>query len=251
MQEQRMFSLEGKTAVITGAAGGIGAACVRMFAEHRISRMTLTDVRKEPLLQTAAQIEKDYGLRCVCIDADLRDAAADAALIEKAAGEMGRLDILVNCAGVSRMGSLYSVTEQQWDFTFDINVKGLFFLCREAFRVMEKQNSGCIINLSSQAARSGGIVVTPDYPSSKAGVLTLSKSLAKAGAPHNIRVNTVSPGLIATEMTATYNYDPKTVPLGRIGTGEDVAGAVLFLASDYAAYITGACIDVNGGIAMI
>jgi 3-oxoacyl-[acyl-carrier protein] reductase len=246
-----MFTLEGKTAVITGAAGGIGAACIRAFAEHRISKMVLTDIRKENLLQTAAQIEQSCGLRCICIDADLRNEEADAALMEKASGEMGRLDILVNCAGVSRMGNLYSVTEQQWDFTFDINVKGLFFLCREAFRVMEQQKSGCIINLSSQAARSGGIVVTPDYPSSKAGVLTLSKSLAKAGAPHNIRVNTVSPGLIATEMTAAFNYDPQTVPLRRIGTGEDVAGAVLFLASDYASYITGACIDVNGGIAMI
>ena len=94
-------------------------------------------------------------------------------------------------------------------------------------------------------------MVTPDYPSSKAAVLTLSKSLAKAGASAGIRVNTVSPGLIATEMTASYGYEPAAVPLGRIGTGDDVAGAVLFLAIDYASYITGACIDVNGGIAMI
>jgi 3-oxoacyl-[acyl-carrier protein] reductase len=158
---------------------------------------------------------------------------------------------VVNCAGVSRRGNLYDVTEDKWDLTFDINLKGLFFICREAFRVMEKQGGGCIINLSSQAARSGGIVVTPDYPSSKAAVLTLTKSLAKAGAANQIRVNAVAPGLIATEMTVDFGYDPATVPLGRIGTGEDVAGAVLFLASDYASYITGACIDVNGGIAMI
>jgi 3-oxoacyl-[acyl-carrier protein] reductase len=246
-----MFNLEGKTALITGGAGGIGAACAKMFALQKISAMTLTDVRKENLLKTAGEIEKESGLRCVTIDADLRHETADAALVADAAARMGRLDILVNCAGISRMGKLYDVTEEQWDLTFDINVKGLFFICREAFRIMEKQQGGCIINLASQAARSGGIVVTPDYPSSKAAVLTLTKSLAKAGAAKSIRVNTVSPGLIATEMTTTFGYDPKTVPLGRIGTGEDVAGAVLFLASDYASYITGACIDVNGGIAMI
>ncbi|MDR1586241.1 MAG: SDR family oxidoreductase [Treponema sp.] len=246
-----MFTLENKTALITGAAGGIGAACARIFARHKIGGLTLTDVRKENLLRGTSQIENETGVKSVCLDADLRKEEADAALVAEAVKRMGRLDIVVNCAGISRMGDIYSVNGEQWDLTFDINLKGLFFICRESFRVMEKQKGGCIINLSSQAARGGGILVTPDYPSSKAAVLTLTKSLARAGAPNNIRVNTVSPGLIATEMTTTYGYDPKTVPLGRIGTGEDVAGAVLFLASDYASYITGACIDVNGGISMI
>jgi 3-oxoacyl-[acyl-carrier protein] reductase len=246
-----MFTLEGKTALITGAAGGIGAACAKMFARHKIGGLTLTDVRKDNLLKTAEEIEKETGVKALCIDGDLRKEESDAALIAEAVSKFGHLDIVVNCAGVSKMGSIYEVTEQGWNFTFDINVKGLFYICREAFKVMEKQKGGCIINLSSQAARSGGLVVSPDYPSSKAAVLALTKSLAKAGAASQIRVNSVAPGLIATEMTTTYGYDPKTVPLGRIGTGDDVAGAVLFLASGYAAYITGACIDVNGGIAMI
>ena len=246
-----MLTLQAKTALITGAAGGIGAACALLFAQHGIQAMTLTDVREENLNAVALSIRDKTGLNCLTIPGDLRDEAADAAMIKKSAQTMGRLDILVNCAGISRQGSLFDVSEKQWDLTFDINVKGLFFLCREAFRVMEQQGGGCIVNLSSQAARSGGIVVTPDYPSSKAAVQTLSKSLAKAGAKHQIRVNTVSPGLIATEMTQTYGYDPAAVPLGRIGTGEDVAGACQFLCSDYASYITGACIDVNGGIAMV
>ena len=246
-----MFTLEGKTALITGGAGGIGAACAKMFARHNISALTIPDIRKENLLLTAGEIETDSGLKCICIDADIRKEESDSLLVAEVAGKMGRLDILVNCAGISRMGTLYDVTEEQWDLMFDINVKGLFFICREALKVMEKQRSGCIINLASQAARGGGIVVTPDYPSSKAAVLTLTKSLAKAGASTGIRVNTVSPGLIATEMTASFGYDPASVPLGRIGSGDDVAGAMLFLASDYAYYITGACIDVNGGIAMI
>ncbi len=246
-----MFTLQGKTALITGAAGGIGAACAQMFAEHGIQAMTLTDVREENLSGVLRKIREKTELECFALGGDLRDEAVDAGLIQKAVEKMGRLDILVNCAGISRKGNLFDVTESQWDLTFDINVKGLFFLCREAFRVMMDQGGGCIINLSSQAARAGGILVTPDYPSSKGAVLTLSKSLAKAGAPHHIRVNAVSPGLIATEMTETYSYDPTAVPLGRIGTGEDVAGACLFLASDYASYMTGACLDVNGGIAMI
>jgi 3-oxoacyl-[acyl-carrier protein] reductase len=246
-----MFTLEGKTALVTGGAGGIGAAAAKMFASHGIGKMAITDVRKENLQKAAGLIEKETGFKSICLDADLRKEPADAALVAEAVKQMGRLDILVNCAGVSRMGDIYSVTEEQWDFTFDINVKGLFFICREAFKAMEKQGSGCILNLASQAGRHGGILVTPDYPSSKAAIITLTKSLAKAGAPKGIRVNTVSPGLIATEMTTTYNYDPKTVPMGRIGTAEDVAGALLFLASNYASYITGACLDVNGGISMI
>ncbi|MDR1388639.1 MAG: SDR family oxidoreductase [Treponema sp.] len=246
-----MFTLENKTAIITGAAGGIGAACALMFARHGIKTLIMTDVRKENLDKTAGEIEKETGIKGACIACDIRREAEDEALVAEALQKAGRIDIVVNCAGVSRMGGLYEISEDQWDFTFDINVKGLFFLCRAAYRVMEKQGGGCIINLSSQAARSGGLVVSPDYPSSKAAVLTLTKSLAKSGAARNIRVNTVSPGLIATEMTTTFGYDPKTVPLGRLGSGADVAGAVLFLASDYASYITGACIDVNGGIAMI
>ncbi|MDR1306407.1 MAG: SDR family oxidoreductase [Treponema sp.] len=246
-----MFTLEGKTAIVTGAAGGIGAACAYAYARHKIGGMVLTDVRQENLEKTAAKIEAETGVKSVCVAVDLRKEEADKALAAEAKQKLGKIDILLNCAGVSRRGSLYDVTEEQWNFTFDINVKGLFFICREVYKIMESQGGGVIINLASQAARSGGIVVTPDYPSSKAAVLTLTKSLAKAGASKQIRVNTVAPGLIATEMTSDFGYDPGTVPLGRIGTGEDVAGACLFLASDYASYITGACIDVNGGIAMI
>ncbi|MDR2182409.1 MAG: SDR family oxidoreductase [Treponema sp.] len=246
-----MFTLENKTAIVTGAAGGIGAACALMFARHGIGAMVLTDVREDRLAAGAAAIEKETGLKSVCVACDIRKEEACKTLAARAGEQMGRVDILLNCAGVSKRGSLYDVTEEQWDFTFDINVKGLFFICREVYRMMEKQGGGCIINLASQAARGGGLVVSPDYPSSKAAVLTLTKSLAKSGAARRIRVNTVSPGLITTEMTADFGYDPAAVPLGRLGTGEDVAGAALFLASDYASYITGACIDVNGGIAMI
>jgi len=246
-----MFTLEGKTVLITGAAGGIGAACARVFSSHQARAVAVTDLREESLKALSRDIHSQTGLEPLAIAGDLRDEATVKRIVQSAVEGMGRLDVLVNCAGVSRLGGLYEVTEEQWDFTFDINVKGLFFLCREAFRAMQRQGGGCIVNLSSQAARSGGLVVSPDYPASKAAVLALSKSLAKVGAKHQIRVNTVSPGLIATDMTRDFGYDPASVPLGRIGNGDDVAGACLFLASDYASYITGACVDVNGGIAMI
>ncbi|MDR1800277.1 MAG: SDR family oxidoreductase [Lachnospiraceae bacterium] len=246
-----MFDLADKVVLVTGAAGGIGKATALLLAKHGAKALVMTDVRKEPLEKSADEIKAETGVETLCIDGNLISEEFDKKLVEETVKVFGSLDVLVNCAGISRAGDIYSVNEQQWDLTFNINVKGLFFLCRAAFVAMEKQGGGSIINLSSQAGRAGGILVTPDYPSSKAAVLTLTKSLAKAGAAKGIRVNSVSPGLIATEMTATYNYDPTTVPLGRIGTGEDVAGAILFLASEYASYITGACIDVNGGIAMI
>ena len=246
-----MFTLKNKTALISGAAGGIGAACVKMYAEHGIEGMVLVDICGENLDKVAADTEKVTGLKCITMAADICIEKDDKALIAEAVQKLKHIDIVLNCAGVSRKGSLYDVSAEQWDFTFNVNVKGLFFICREAFKVMEQQGHGCIINLASQAGRSGGIVVTPDYPSSKAAVIALTKSLAKAGAAKGIRVNTVSPGFIATDMTAGFGYNPASVPLGRIGCGEDVAGAALFLASDYASYITGACIDVNGGISMI
>jgi 3-oxoacyl-[acyl-carrier protein] reductase len=223
-----------------------------MYADNKIAALVMTDVRQEPLEVTAADIEKKYHVKTLPLAGDLTKEASDADIVKKAAQQFGHVDILVNCAGISRQGTWETVTEAHWDMTFAINVKGLFFMCREVMKQMQTQTQGgCIINLASQAGRHGGIVVEPDYASSKAAILTLTKSLAKAGAAKTIRVNTISPGLIATEMTKTFGYDPKTVPLGRIGTGDDVAGAALFLASDYASYITGASIDVNGGISMI
>lgn len=247
-----MLTLKGKTTLITGAAGGIGIATARLFAEHEAEALYLTDVRKENLEKVVKEIERTYpACKCYYKAGDICVEAEDIALVADAVARMGRLDILANIAGISRQGDIYSLTETQWDMMFNINVKGMFFLSREAIKVMAAAKSGAIVNLASQAGRQGGIVVAPDYASSKGAVLTLTKSLAKVGAKDNVRVNSISPGLIATEMTADFGYDPKTVPLGRIGTAEDVAKTILFLASDYAGYVTGASLDVNGGVLML
>ena len=132
----------------------------------------------------------------------------------------------------------------------NVNLRSAFLFSREALKMMEAQRYGRIINMASQAGKSGGITVGVDYAVSKAGILNLTKSLAKQAAPFNVTVNSVAPGLIATAMTTTFGYDPETVPLKRIGTPEEVADAVLFVASDLSRYVTGSCIDVNGGILM-
>ena len=132
----------------------------------------------------------------------------------------------------------------------NVNLKGPFLFAREALRLMKPKKYGRIINIASQAGKIGGLIVGMDYSSSKAGLLCLTKSLAKNGAEYGITVNSVAPGLINTEMTTTFDYDPETIPLKRVGTPEEVADVVLFLASDLSRYVTGACIDVNGGMTM-
>ena len=132
-----------------------------------------------------------------------------------------------------------------------INLKGTFLFSREALNIMKPKRSGKIVNIASQAGRIGGLIVSPDYPASKAGVICLTKSLAKNAAAYNVNVNSVAPGLIATEITQTYHYDPETIPLKRVGTPEEIADVILFLASDMSRYIIGGCIDVNGGMTMI
>lgn len=137
-----------------------------------------------------------------------------------------------------------------WDLTMNVNLKGPFLFAREALRLMKPQKSGRIINIASQAGKIGGLIVGMDYSSSKSGLLCLTKSLAKNAAAYSVTVNSIAPGLIATEMTTTFGYDPETIPLKRVGTPEEVADVALFLASDLSRYITGACIDVNGGMSM-
>jgi len=245
-----MNIIQEKTAVVTGGAAGIGASIVRRFAEEGASQIAIIDIDLAGAQQLAEQVQQQYGCGCVAIKASIDSEADVKACFETIASRFERLDILVNNAGVGGMIAMDDISPTRWDRTFGINVRGSFMMAREAIRLMKPHRSGRIVNMASQAGKIGGLMIGMDYSCSKGAVLTMTKSLAKVCAPLGITVNSVAPGLIATGMTDTFGYDPATVPLGRIGTPDEVADVVLFAASDLSRYITGSCFDVNGGMSM-
>jgi len=242
--------IKGKTVIVTGAARSIGAAIAMAFAKQGAVGIVIVDIDLGAAMLTAEKIQSETGCRCIAIKADVSDENDVKNVFDIALKEFGTVDIMVNNAGVCRIVSIEEIAIKDWDRTMDINLKGTFLFSREALKVMKTQGNGKIVNIASQAGKIGGLVAGPDYSASKAAVICLTKTLAKAGAPYNINVNSVAPGLIGTEMTQTFGYDKSAVPLGRIGTSEEVADVVVFLASEMSRYITGACIDVNGGMTM-
>jgi 3-oxoacyl-[acyl-carrier protein] reductase len=176
-------------------------------------------------------------------------------MVHQTVRDFGRLDILVNNAGIIRRGSIETVTEQEWDDVIGVNLKGAFNCCRAAAEIMIRQKAGKIVNVSSVAAKTGDITSAPGYGPSKAGMDALTKTLARQLAPHGINVNGVAPHAIETEMSAEWPAERRkaiieAIPLRRLGKPEEVAEAVLFLASERAAFITGEILDVNGGFIM-
>ena len=245
-----MKLLEGKTALVTGGATGIGASIVRRFAQEGAFKIAIADIDLNSTQALADELEKMYDCEILAIKASVSNMDDVNRCFKIIIERMGNLDILVNNAGVCEIVDIDDITMERWDRTYDINVKGAFLFARGAMRLMKTQQYGSIVNMASQAGKIGGLMVGVDYSSSKGAVLALTKSLAKVGAQYNITVNSIAPGLIATGMTDSFGYDPNSVPLGRIGTPEEVADAVLFAASDLSRYITGACFDVNGGMSM-
>ena len=242
--------LKGKNIIATGGASGIGAACVKRFAEEGADFILIVDINLDMAKKVAAEIAEATGAQVEAVRADITSEEDIKNVFTVFKQYRDRLDVLLNCAGIGLIKPMEEITCDHWDRTMNINVRSVFLFSREALKMMIPNNYGRIVNMSSQAGKSGGIMIGMDYAVSKAGVLILTKSFAKKAAPHNITVNSVAPGLIATAMTTTFGYDPETVPLKRIGTPEEVADAVLFVASDLSRYVTGSCIDVNGGILM-
>ncbi|HTZ38538.1 MAG TPA: 3-oxoacyl-[acyl-carrier-protein] reductase [Syntrophales bacterium] len=247
------MKLKGKVALVTGGSRGIGrAVCLRLASEGAF--VFVNYIRNEAAArETLALIDKAGGEgKAVCFDvADYKAPTEALAAIVK---EKGRMDILVNNAGVSRDGLLVRMKEQDWDRVIDTNLKGAFNCCRAAAYTMMKQRWGRIINMTSVVALSGN-AGQANYSASKAGIIGLTKSLARELASRSICVNAVAPGLIITDMTSAMTEEQREnvleeIPLSRLGTPDDVAGVVLFLASDEAGYITGQVIGVNGGLYM-
>jgi len=245
--------LEGKGIIVTGAAGGIGQAVIRAF-DATGARVMAVDVDQAKLDELVGGLA---GRGHIGVAADLRIISSHDALVERARRELGNVYVLANLAAVlRRRSSLEEITEDDWDFQHDINLKSAFFLCRAAGKAMVAQgNGGRLITFASQAWWTGGFGGSVVYAASKGGVVSMTRGLARTFGPHRITVNAVSPGYIATDMMheideAGREAVKRMIPAGRYGTPEEVAAAMTFLASDDAAYITGQVLRVNGGMVM-
>lgn len=245
-----MFDLKGRNALVTGASGGIGGAIAR--ALHGAgATVGLSGTRTEPLEALAGEL----GARAHVLPCDLSDAAAVNALPKQAAEAMGSVDILVNNAGVTRDNLFMRMSEEEWALVLEVNLTSTMRLCKGVIRGMMKARWGRIVNVSSVVGATGN-AGQANYAASKAGMVGMSKSLAYEVASRGITVNCVAPGFIATAMTDKLNDEQKAailgqIPAGRMGEADEIAAAALYLASPEAAYVTGATLHVNGGMAML
>lgn len=247
------MKLKNKVALVTGAGRGIGKATAIALASEGAS-VVVNDVDLQSARETADEITA-MGCKALPIKADVSDRTEVTKMVDTIIETFKRIDILVNNAGIFSSVSLDNITEDEWDKVIKVNLKGVFLCSQAVMKLMKKQRSGKIINISSLAAKVGGIFAGADYAASKAGVIALTKSLAKQLASYGVNVNAVAPAVIETDMTKNWPKEVKEsflrqIPLGRFGKPEEVAETILFLVSDGANYITGATIDVNGGILM-
>jgi 3-oxoacyl-[acyl-carrier protein] reductase len=247
------MELRGSVAIITGAGGAIGRATALLFAVEGAA-VVLADVRKEGVEEIARGL-KESGGRALPLAADVSDEKDVARIVRSTLEEFGTIDVLVNNAAISMETPILDIQTADWDRVMAVNLRSVFLLSRDAFRVMKTRGKGKIISMASASAKIGGLVVGAHYAASKAGVICFTKSLALQAAPFGINVNAVCPGPTRTPMTDAWGEKANAdfaakIPLKRYGEPEEIAQAVLFLASDRSRYITGEIIDVNGGLVM-
>jgi 3-oxoacyl-[acyl-carrier protein] reductase len=245
-----MFDLTGKTALVTGASGGIGADIARTL-HGAGATVGLSGTRVDPLEALAGEL----GDRAHVLPCNLSDMAAVEALPKKATAAMGSVDILVNNAGITRDNLFMRMLDDEWQSVIDVNLTATFKLCKGVMRGMMKARWGRIVNISSIVGATGN-PGQANYAASKAGLVGMSKSLAYEVASRGITVNAIAPGFIATAMTDKLSDDQKAgimaqIPAGRMGEAHEIASAVLYLASAESAYVTGTTLHVNGGMAML
>jgi 3-oxoacyl-[acyl-carrier protein] reductase len=245
MEDLMKHEFTDSVVMITGAAQGLGRAIAEGFAAAG-AKLALIDLNEKKLSETAGSLG---GAAYICDITSPEEVAVAAARIEQ---ETGGIDILVNNAGIAGTDSILDLTVEKWRRMIDVNLSGAFYCIQTVARGMIKRGrGGRIINISSLAGRNGGIMTSPSYAASKAGILGLTKAAARQLAPHRITVNAVSPGSLQSEMLNSFGEEKvaaltKSVPLGRLGSFNDVREAVLFLASKEAEFVDGVCIDVNG-----
>ena len=247
-----MINFQGKTAIVTGSARGIGAEIATALAQAGCN-VVISDIDEQGSLQMAEKI-KSMGRESIAIKANVSNPAEAEDLINKTKEKFGSVDILVNNAGITRDNLVMRMSEAEWDAVITVNLKGTFNCIKAAARTMMKQRAGKIINVSSVVGVMGN-AGQANYAASKAGVIGLTKSVAKEFGSRNIQVNAVAPGFIETDMTKDLPDAAKeqfltVIPLQRPGKAADVANAVLFLASDLSDYVTGQVLHVDGGMVM-
>jgi NAD(P)-dependent dehydrogenase (short-subunit alcohol dehydrogenase family) len=251
--------LENKVCVIVGVTSlrSIGYATAELFAAHG-AKLVLLDVMMNEQISNdlVTSIFKEIGFKpeIISIKCDIRNTADCDKAIEQAVAHFGTIDCLVNCAGIVKSEGMLSITDEDYDNIMEVNLKGTFNICKSALKIFTDKQSGVIVNLASLAAqRGGGLVGGSHYAASKGGVISLTRSIAREFAPMNIRANVICPAMIETPMLDGLSKEQlsevvATIPLKRIGKTVELAGTCLFLASALSNFITGATIDVNGGI---
>jgi len=252
---KKLFRLDGKKAIITGSGGGIGGAIAKGLAEFNVD-LALFDVNLEKIVKLKESLEERFLIKALAVPVDVCISEQVKRAVRRVHEELGRIDILVNCHGIGQWSPAEEMSEEDWKRMLNVNLTGVFLMCQAVGRIMINQRYGKIINIASM---SGSIVNKPQpqahYNASKAGVIMLTKSLAAEWAKYNINVNSISPGYTLTPLVENLlKQKPQyadmwkpLVPMGRFAKPEDIVGAVIFLSSDAANYITGHDLAVDGG----
>ncbi len=247
--------LADRVALVTGGGSGIGrATCLQLAG--RGAHVAVADVRMEQAQATAAEI-RSMGGQAEPFAVNVADSASVADCVSRVVSWRGRINVLVNCAGVYQVGPITSISDADWDRVLDINLKGTFLMCRQVVPIMQAQHDGAIVNTSSISGRTKSTLAGVNYVASKAGIIGLTMCLANQLAADGIRVNCVAPGTTDTPMTSVVFSQADaaafraSIPLGRMGRPDEIAAAIVFLASPAASFITGETVNVNGGAFMV
>jgi len=248
MKELFHKDLSGQIAIVTGGAQGIGYACVELLAAKG-AHVVIADINLSKGEQLSNRLN-DIGFSTSALYLDVADEKTIEQMVASVVNDLTKIDMLVNNAGILNSVQFPDISIAGWRKVLDVNLTGTFLCSKAVLEVMTKQRGGKIVNIASIAGENGGPIVGPDYAASKAGVISLTKSIARYGAKYGITANAICPGFIITDMTKDRSDDPASVPLGRLGTPEDVAKVVYFLAADLSDYVTGTTLEVDGGLMM-